>query len=187
MEEARRILKDKWSFAAGISALYLVITLVAGSPEVIGFIISLLVEGPMLLGISIIMLALARGQGATQSQLLDGFQDYLRSLKVYFLTLLFVILWSLLLIIPGIVAALAYSQAFFILADDKSVSARESLRRSKQMMLGHKKQLFFLHLRFAGWFILAILSLGIGFLWFLPYYFVTLAKFYDDIKKPIGV
>jgi uncharacterized membrane protein len=97
---------------------------------------------------------------------------------------LFVFLWSLLLIIPGIIAALSYAMAFYILADDKekTVKAMEAIDKSKVMMYGYNWKLFCLGLRFFLLSLLCILTLGIGFLWLMPYMQVSLAKFYDDVK-----
>jgi len=89
----------------------------------------------------------------------------------------------LLLIIPGIIAALSYSQAFFILADNPSLSASEVLSKSKEIMDGHKLKLFFLGFNFIGWSFLCILTLGIGFLWLIPYMKVSYASFYNEISN----
>ncbi len=95
---------------------------------------------------------------------------------------LFIILWTLLFIIPGVVATLSYSQTFFILADDPQLKGSEALRKSKAMMKGNRWKLFCLLWRFFGWFLLGILSMGIGFLWIVPYLATTLAHFYNDLK-----
>jgi uncharacterized membrane protein len=96
---------------------------------------------------------------------------------------LFIVLWLLLLIIPGIIAAISYSMTFYILADDKSIKPMEAIDKSKKMMDGYKWKYFFLCLRFFGWALLCILTLGIGFLWLIPYINVSIAKFYDDVKE----
>ncbi len=182
MKEARETLAGKWGLAVGGYFLYMFIAIVAGSPEDIGPVLSLVISGPMLLGMSIFSLALARKQEASIHQLFVGFDDFLRTLVAYLLMCLFILLWALLLIIPGIIAALSYSQTFFILAEDKSIKPRDAIKKSKDMMYGNKKKLFYLSLRFFGWFLLGILSMGIGFLWIMPYFQVTMAKFFDDIK-----
>ncbi|MBV1888515.1 MAG: DUF975 family protein, partial [Urechidicola sp.] len=85
--------------------------------------------------------------------------------------------------IPGIIAALSYSMTFFIIADDESIKPMDAIDESKRMMDGHKWKLFEMYIRFFGWSVLCLLTLGIGFLWFIPYMHVSLAKFYDDLKK----
>ena len=96
--------------------------------------------------------------------------------------LLYVLLWTLLLIIPGIIAALGYSMTYYILADDPLLKPQDALKKSKTMMNGHKTKLFYLCLRFFLLALLCILTLGIGFFWLIPYVHVTMAKFYDDIN-----
>ena len=88
----------------------------------------------------------------------------------------------LLLIVPGIIAAISYSMAFFIQRDNPDMKAMEAIDASKKMMYGYKWKYFCLGLRFLGWFILGILSCGIGFLWILPYLYISTAKFYIDLK-----
>ena len=181
MKEAKETLRGRWGFAIGVYFLYAVIIIVVGSPHKIGQLLSFLISGPMTIGLSTFSLAFSRRQEANISQLFVGFNNYTRSLFAYFLVVLFTILWSLLLIVPGIIAALSYSQTFYILAEDSSIGAQEAIKKSKTLMNGNKKKLFFLGLRFFGWALLCILTLGIGFLWLVPYIHVTLAKFYDDV------
>jgi len=183
MTQARESLRGKWQLAVGVWCIYALITILAGDVEGMGPVLQVLIDGPLFLGLSVFALAISRDKEASISQLFTGFNDFIRTLVAYLLMGIFILLWSLLLIVPGIIAALAYSQTFFILAEDKSISAQEAITKSKTMMNGHKKQLFFLSLRFLGWFLLSILTLGIGFLWSLPYFYVTLAKFYDKIAK----
>jgi uncharacterized membrane protein len=159
---------------------------VLNSVPKVGGIISLVVLGPVFLGLIIFTLALSRNTDAKFEQIFVGFQDFQRALVAYLWRILFILLWALLFIIPGIVAAIAYSQTFFILADDKSVSGRDAVKRSKQMMYGYKWKYFCLQLRFLGWALLSILSVGIGFLWLLPYMQVSYAKFYDDLKPSVN-
>ena len=71
---------------------------------------------------------------------------------------------------------------FYILADDNSIGAMDAMDKSKKMMDGYKWKSFCLGLRFFGWSLLCILTLGIGFLWLMPYAQVSMAKFYDDVK-----
>ena len=105
------------------------------------------------------------------------------ALVLYFWFVLKTFLWSLLLIVPGIIKAYAYSQAFYILADNKKMSAKEILAKSEKMMKGHKWELFVLQLSFLGWAILCAFTFGIGYLWLVPYMDTTLANYYDGLKK----
>jgi uncharacterized membrane protein len=88
----------------------------------------------------------------------------------------------LLLIVPGIIAAISYSQTFYILADDPGMDAISAIDKSKKMMRGYKWKYFCLGLRFIGWALLCILTLGIGLFWLDTYMQTSFAKFYDDVK-----
>lgn len=183
MKQAREALVGKWGIAVGGCFLYMLIAMLADMPEATRPFLGLLIAGPMTLGLSVFVLALARKQEASIPQLFVGFNDFIRNFAAYLLMAVFILLWALLLIVPGIIASLAYSQTFFILAEDKTIGARDALRKSKAMMDGHKKELFFLSLNFIGWFLLSILTLGIGLLFFMPYIQTTMALFYDKIKN----
>lgn len=86
--------------------------------------------------------------------------------------------------IAGVIAQLSYSQAMFLIADDNALGPMNAINASKDLMRGHKAKLFFLGLRFIGWALLCILTLGIGFLWLMPYMATSYACFYDDLLPP---
>ena len=183
MKQARDALKGKWGLTIGTFVVYFLISMAVGSIPKVGPLISCLIAGPLTLGMAIFSLSLSRNQNPKLDQIFLGFKRFGTSLAAYLLIILFVILWSLLLIVPGIIASLSYSMTFFILVDDSSVGARDAIRKSKKMMYGNKWKFFCLELRFLGWVILAMLTLGIGFLWLVPYVKISMAKFYDDIKN----
>lgn len=182
MKMARESLAGKWGLAVGTFAVYLVINIITAGIKDVGPVISLLVSGSFAVGISLFALSISRNKEAKLEQLFEGFKKFSRSLASYLLVVLFTLLWMLLLIIPGIIAAISYSQTFFILADDETIGARDAIKKSKKIMYGYKWKYFRLRLRFIGWAILSILTLGIGLLWLIPYMKVSTAKFYDDIK-----
>lgn len=204
LSAAKESLTGKWGIAIGTFLVYMIITssLQGGYRYQIysdadhGFsfaysftsLIYLLVAGPFALGIAIFSLNLSRNIEARFEQLFDGFKNFKTSFVAYLLMILFIFLWTLLLIIPGIIAALSYAMTFFIIADDETIEPMTALDKSKKMMYGYKLQLFYLSLRFFGLALLCILTLGIGFLWLFPYIYVTMAKFYDDIKdNPVAL
>lgn len=114
-----------------------------------------------------------------------GFKDYWRAIGGMLLVTVFTILWSFLLIIPGIIKAYSYALTPYILVDNPELSPREALRRSQQMMQGQKFNLFYLQLSFIGWWILACLTGGIGFLWLVPYYQTSQAAFYQNLRNSL--
>ena len=95
---------------------------------------------------------------------------------------LYVVLWSLLFIIPGIIATYSYAMTSFILAENPEMDANEAIGRSKEMMYGNRWRLFCLHFSFIGWDILATLTLGIGNLWLVPYKQAASAAFYREVS-----
>ena len=97
------------------------------------------------------------------------------------LTIFKIIAWSLLFIVPGIMAAYSYVLAPFILEENSDISVREALRRSKEMMYGNKWNLVRMQSSFIIWIIIGILTRGIFFFWILPYYNLTLTSFYLHI------
>ncbi|KHF31013.1 hypothetical protein LR68_00503 [Anoxybacillus sp. BCO1] len=87
------------------------------------------------------------------------------------------------LIIPGIIKSLSYSQTFFLLKDHPEYSALQAISESKKRMKGYKGKLFLLYLSFIGWGLLSMLTFGIGFLWLVPYIYTSLAAFYDQFIR----
>ncbi|MCI6493432.1 MAG: DUF975 family protein [Bacteroidales bacterium] len=113
----------------------------------------------------------------------ESFNSYLRNVWGLLLVCIFCFLWCLLFIIPGIVKAYAYAMTPYILKDNPELSANEAVNLSIKMMKGRKFDLFYLHLSFIGWWILCVLTLGIGFLWLAPYVQTAQAAFYDDVRQ----
>ncbi|HAT73720.1 MAG: hypothetical protein US30_C0005G0014 [Candidatus Moranbacteria bacterium GW2011_GWF2_36_839] len=182
MKMARESLRGKWGISIGASVIFMVIMMVIQIVPFVGFIAYLAITGPMSLGLIIFFLSLSRNQEVEIGQLFKGFENFGTSLVAYLLMCLFIFLWTLLLIIPGMIASLAYSMTFYIIADNNSIGAMDAIKKSKEMMQGNKWKLFCLYWRFFGWSLLCLLTLGIGYLWLVPYIQTSIAKFYDDIK-----
>jgi uncharacterized membrane protein len=182
MANARESLKGVWGLAIGALIVYIVVFCVVGLFPVIGTIVTYIIVGPMTVGGVRFTLAVSRKGRPEIGQLFSGFDRFGTHLAAYLLQAIFVALWTLLLIVPGIIAAHAYSMTYFIIAEDSSISASEAITKSKKMMKGNKWKLSCLGFRFTVWLLLAMLSFGIGFLWIGPYVYVSLAKFYDDLK-----
>jgi uncharacterized membrane protein len=183
MAEARESLSGNWGLAIATFLVYGIIISIFQVIPTVGPVLVLFIAGPMLVGISMFSLSLSRGENARLEQIFEGFKNYGTVLGAYLLMVVLILLWMLLLIIPGIIAAIAYSQTFYILAEDDAISSMDALKKSKEMMDGYKWKYFCLGLRFIGWALLCILTLGIGFLWLSPYIQISYAKFYEDIKK----
>jgi len=82
---------------------------------------------------------------------------------------IFIFLWTLLFIIPGIIAAYSYSMAPYLMAKDPSLSPTAAIRMSKELMRGKKMELFILQLSFIGWSFLCLFTCGIGYIFLAPY------------------
>ncbi len=184
MAQARESLRGQWGLAIGAFVIFALILNVVQFVPYIGSIGGIIIIGPMSVGMCIFALALSRNQNPRLPQIFEGFQKFGVALGAYLLMVLFVFLWTLLFIIPGYIAIYAYSQTFYIIAEDNNIGPLEAIRKSKEMMRGNKWKRFCLDLRFIGWMLLCLLTFGIGFLWLVPYVFISQAKFYDDLAHP---
>lgn len=109
---------------------------------------------------------------------------WMRNVGALFLRDLFLVLWTCLFIIPGIVKAYSYRMVPYILADDPDISAMEAIRKSREMMNGHKWNTFVLDLSFIGWYLLVAITFEIvGVLWVNPYVDSTNAALYRALKS----
>ncbi|WFB35281.1 DUF975 family protein [Kiritimatiellota bacterium B12222] len=181
---ARESLKGQWGLGIGIALVFVLVSNLAPAMiPGIGGLVSLLIAGPMSMGFALAFLTLIRGGQAEVGQLFEGFRAFGNALGAYILMSIFIFGWTLLLIIPGIIASISYSMTFFVLADDPELGPMDAIRRSKEMMRGYKWQYFCLCLRFIGWSILCILTFFIGYLWLMPYMQTSFAHFYEMVRK----
>ncbi|WP_165007629.1 MULTISPECIES: DUF975 family protein [unclassified Enterococcus] len=158
-----------------------------------GGIISGIVNALFMSGISWTYLDVLRGCKTKIKPFKDAFRGFEGVfiggiILLALLTTIFISLWGLLLIIPGIVKFYSYSQTYFIYYDKvtktgKKLKVLDTITMSRRLMDGHKWQLFMLDLSFIGWHILAIVTLGIGYLWLNPYIAATKAAFYEALPK----
>lgn len=124
---------------------------------------------------------LTKRQDVNVEMLFSYFYRWKTATATKLLKYIYVFLWSLLLLIPGIIASYSYAMTDYILAENPDISSSEALERSKQLMDGNRFRLFCLQFSFLGWKILAALTLGIGNLWLTPYMQAATAAFYLEI------
>ena len=148
----------------------------------LGSLVSFVLSGPITLGLTCYFLKLIRKEEPVIENMFSGFKFFIKSFVLNFIITIFTVLWMMLFIIPGIIASLRYSMSYYIMIDNPELSAFEALSRSKLMMDGFKFKLFSLWCSFIGWFLLGIITFGIGFLWINPYYTTAKANFYQDLK-----
>ena len=176
------IFANSWMLALVVALINTILTSVTGS--VVPFIGSLLIYGPLMVGVYGYFLAQARQEKTPSLEnMFNGFSDFGNNFVLGLLMYLFIFLWSLLFIIPGIVKSYAYSMAFYLKHDHPEYTWRECLDESQRIMDGHKGQLFLLDLSFIGWWILGVLCCGIGTLWVAPYTNAARANFYEVVKE----
>lgn len=126
-----------------------------------GSIYSFIIGGPLELGFSIFLLTFFRKRNTDNTLLFEGFSHFGRAFLLFILMSIKIMLWGILLVVPGIIAAIRYSQAFFVLADNPDMSANQCIKESCRIMAGNKGRYFYLQLTFIGWFILAQIPSGI--------------------------
>ena len=149
------------------------------------FLLNFFLLYPLTLGYSVAHKDLLQNGDAavTRNTVRHAFTDYVRNAVSILLVYVYTALWTLLFIVPGIVKGLAYSLTPFIVKDNPQLSPNQAINLSMKMMKGHKFDLFYLYLSFIGWIFLAILTLGIGLLWVIPYMQTSMAAFYLDVKN----
>lgn len=141
--------------------------------------------GPIMVGLSAVHLDLVRGDGKIKiSKFFYGFGELFDNFQIGFMYVLHTVLWSLLLIIPGIYMSLSYALVFFVKRDNPHYRWQQCFDESELLMDGNRWKLVKLLLSFVGWFIVgAFAGLGVGCLWVCPYQNVSFALFYDELRK----
>jgi len=152
------------------------------------FVVAILLVEPLTLAFQQVLLGWVR---KPESDKEDGVAELFRTtgrrysdfvVTGVLMTLVIVAIGVVTLWIGAIIFGLAYSIVPFVLQDNPELSPKEALNKSRLMMRGHKGELFTLWFSFFGWWILGILTMGIGFLWIQPYWNTAIAHFYEDIK-----
>lgn len=177
-----------WDGGMVLLALYGVITGVVTS----GLSIAQLVLGGVVqLGYTKYLLKQHDRQECGVKDLFSQFDHFAQGFLQFLLRHLFIFLWSLLFVIPGIVKSFSYAMTPFIMAENPGMKARDAITASKELMDGHKADLFWLELTFIGWDLLNLLTLGIGSIFLNPYKNAAIAAFYRDItpkkEEPVNL
>lgn len=209
---ARVSLQGKWKLAATATAVYMIammvpatiLDIIFGGEDGVSALSSLytiLVAGPFTVGYSMFCLNLFRRKECEVSQVFYGFERFVKAIGLCFVMGFFIFLWTLLLLIPGIIAFYRYSQAFLIMVDHPEYGIMQCIAESKRIMVGNKMKYFCMQFSFIGWEILAsipavifstafvfagttvvsILSLigSVGYFWLSPYMSIAGVAFYE--------
>ncbi len=181
MQLGNGIFTNSWLMMALVGIIVSAIIGLASSASV--GIAAIIVSGPLTYGFHSVTLACARGFDWKLEHTFKGFtKAFGESIVLCLLQSVFIFLWSLLFVIPGIVKTYSYALAYYIANDNPTLGANECITKSREMMSGHKWQLFCLDLSFIGWYILGALCLGLGTYLVTPYHQMARANFYAELK-----
>ena len=151
----------------------------------VSLVVSAFVTNPVKMGCKSFFAQNSYDSETNLDELKKGFTpNYKRNVQAMFLRDIKVLLWSLLLIVPGIMKAYSYELVPYLLAEDPDMGAKEALERSEAMMNGHRWERFVLDLSFIGWILVSIFTLGLGYIFYVgPYISATEAEFYRAVKE----
>ena len=194
-ESAWNAMSGKWGYGAGVVTLFFLIYALLAVPGnlakegsllamILGILVLALTWG-LSLGIAACFLDVASDAGCSYGRLFTAFRSVQYFFKVAvleFLKSLFIALWSLLLIVPGIMKYYSFSMAELIVIDHPEYTPMQAISASEKMMYGHRMDLFRLQMAFALWFLLVMFTFGLASLWVLPYYNTAKSKFYLELK-----
>jgi uncharacterized membrane protein len=183
MSNARDTLRNRWGDAIAAIVVYGAIMFILGLIPGIGTVATFLIGGPMTLGLYLFFKPFIKGETPRVAVLFDGFKSFLDSFVAYIVSIIFIFLWTLLLIVPGMIAAMSYSMIFLIMAENPGMDGLSAIKKSKEVMDGYKWKYACLMGRFIGWFLLCIITCGIAGLWVGPYWVASKVLFFEDIKK----
>lgn len=185
----RQALSGRWSMAVLGTILLSALTALPillfsfifdiNSLDYISDLYAMLISGPLSLGYIMFIQAIFRRNNTSPMEIFNGFERFGKALGLFLLMNILILLWSLLFIIPGIIASYRYALAFYIMADHPEMGILEIIGESKRLMRGNKWKLFCLHISFIGWILLTILTAGIGYFWLLPYITASTVGFYE--------
>lgn len=194
MENARIALSEKWKRSAGITAVYFAITIALSfilEYATDGFIffedasdsfLTLFYHPPFILGFMFYFMSIIKNTPLELKTIFLGWKQYCKTIILNFFITVITVLGLILLIVPGIIILLSCSLAFYLIADNNALKPIEAIKLSRKMMVGHKWNLCCLFFRFFGWFLLGILTVGIGFLWLCPYSGVSFVLFCKNVQ-----
>ncbi len=146
-------------------------------------LLSFIASGFITFGSLSFYLKVARGEEVEFNELFKKTNLFIPYILISLLTGIFTLLWSFLFIIPGIIAAISYSQTMLIVLENPNIDVMEAIKKSKDLMQGHKMDYFLLNLSFIGWGILGLFTCGILYFWLIPYITVTQMHFYDALVE----
>jgi len=180
--DAKQSLHMNLGVAIGTSIVGSLILGAIGMVPAVGSLATVILTGVISTGLAIVFLEIIRNSQVDFSDLFKGFSNFGTTCLAGILTAVFTALWSLLFVIPGIIKSYSYAMTYYILADNPDMKPLDAITASRQMMEGHKLDLFVLHLSFFWWYLLCGVTFGIAYIYVGPYVSAAVAKFYETIK-----
>lgn len=176
---ARKKLQGKWAMPLVVCLLYGLMAGIATGTAALALVFG----GCLAIGLNQAFLDFSRKGSMEIDTLISGFKTNLSERIIASLLVnVYIFLWSLLFVIPGIIKTYAYSMTFYLMADDAKLNANDAMKKSQELMNGKKGKLFLLDLSFIGWYLLGALTFGILYLWIIPYHELARAEFYQSIR-----
>ncbi|MBE6638640.1 MAG: DUF975 family protein [Ruminococcaceae bacterium] len=187
-KQARENMKGKCKTMGLVYLTYLGISLACSllAYIYIGAILRYILIPPFVPGMKMCFLQFIRQKPTKPGDILQGIGHTSRAVGLYFVNDILIMLWSLLLLIPGFIKQYSYRMSFYVLGDHPEMTQAEAREESIRLMDGNKLRLLWLDLSFLGWIILGFLTCGILLFWVIPYTETAYALFYEEltIKKP---
>ena len=183
MQNARLQLKPFWPLSVVVCLVY---GMLIGGPSELntyGELLSILLAGPLQLGLCIYFLKIYNGNNPSFFDLFEGFKPLLNVLLVFIIINVLTLLGLFFLLVPGIIISLGFSMTYYIIAEHPEMQFNEALEHSWKMMDGHKMELFSLHLRFIPWYLLGLLFFVIGIFLVIPWHNLSITSYYNAIKQ----
>lgn len=188
---AKAQLKGNWSSALLVTLVQLFIDMIFGAAyktteSTLVSLLCVLVSGILTIAAAYFYLAYKNSTPETRPDFqvfIKGMENWFAGILNFLWLMLWVFLWALLFIVPGIIKIIAYSQMFYITAENPDIDCRQAMKMSIKMTQGFKADLCVLFLSFFGWILLSALTCGVLFIWVLPYMNLTFAHTYAYLKE----
>ena len=145
--------------------------------------LALFIQGPISIGLATYSLSIANEKEYSYTQIISAFKHFFKALILVLLFTVSFAIGILLLIIPGIIVALMFSQIFYITAENPQIGVMDAFKKSASLMKNKKLQYLGLILRYSLFFILGVFTLGIWWLWLIPQAYVSFAIFYKELQS----
>lgn len=180
--KAKMAMKGNFGLLFGV---LIVPSLICGVATAIGIgIVGTVIIGALQVGVCSCYINTLRGKKVEFNNLFVSFKDFNAVAQALICNLLqgfFLFLWSLLLIVPGIIKSYSYAMSYNLLADKAGMDGNAAITESRRIMDGHKAELFLLDLSFLGWYLLSMLTFGLLFIYVIPYHTAARTAFYNQL------